>query len=137
MGRAVLGQKKATGQKKNGKGIKYANGRRDKINKCIRDKKTQTGQKNSIRDKIKSDTRDKKTWTRGPKGGAPNPEKVGLPKGGALEGWEARNFALFSPSPASPFSFFFSLWVSSRGILVVFGAPGQSNVHVWSSGAVV
>ena len=31
-------------------------------------KKTQTGQKNSIRDKIKSDKRDKKTWTRGPEG---------------------------------------------------------------------
>ena len=32
-----------------------------------------------------------------------------------------------------PFSlFFFPLWGSSRGILVVFEAPGPSNVHVWA-----
>ena len=31
-----------------------------------------------------------------------------------------------------PFSLFLSLsWWSSRGILVVFEAPGPSNVHVW------
>ena len=34
-----------------------------------------------------------------------------------------------------PFSLFFPLsWVSSRGILVVFEAPGPSNVHVWALG---
>ena len=39
----------------------------------------------------------------------------------------AQNFALFLPFPATVSLFFVSLWVSSRGILVVF---------VWSAGAV-
>ena len=52
--------------------------------------------------------------------------KGGGSKGGGPEGWEAQNFALF-----------FLLWGSSRGILVVFEVPGRSNVHVWSSRAVV
>ena len=44
-----------------------------------------------------------------------------------------QNFALFFPSPSTKFVLFFLLWGSSRGILVVFEAPGRSNVHVWSS----
>ena len=42
----------------------------------------------------------------------------------------AHNFALFS---ASIFALFFSLWGSSRGILVVF-LKGPSNVHGWGVG---
>ena len=56
-------------------------------------------------------------------GGRVGPRRV-APKGGA------QNFALFSPLPL-PFRSF-SLWRSSRGILVVFEAPGPSNVHVCS-----
>ena len=63
----------------------------------------------------------------GPKGGGP---KGGGPKGGGLKGWEAQNFALFFHFPAGKFALFFPLWVSSRGILVVFEASGRSNVHV-------
>ena len=36
----------------------------------------------------------------------------------------------FFPCPASKFVLFFPLWGSARGILVVFEAPGRSNVHV-------
>ena len=86
----------------------------------------------------------------GQKGGAPTqkkwepegrgqkwgPERWG-PEGWGPEGWGAQNFALFFPSPAAKFVLFFPLWGSSRGILVVFEAPGHSNVHVWSSRAVV
>ena len=61
--------------------------------------------------------------------------KGGAPKGGAPKGG-AQNFALFSLS-AAKFVLFFPLWGSSRGILVVFGVPGRSNVHVWSSVVVV
>ena len=39
------------------------------------------------------------------------------PDGWGTEGWRAQNFARFFPLP-SPFSFFFSLWGSSRGIFV-------------------
>ena len=39
-------------------------------------------------------------------------------------GWGAQNFALFFSSPAGKFVLFFPLWVSSRGILVVFDALG-------------
>ena len=46
--------------------------------------------------------------------------------------WTAQNFALFFPSPAAKFVLFFPLWVSSRWIVVVFEAPGRSNVHVWA-----
>ena len=76
----------------------------------------------------------------------PNPEKVvarrvgakGLgPEGWAAqvcgpEGWGAK-FRVFFPSPAPIFILFFPLCGSSRGILVVFEAPGRSNVHIWSS----
>ena len=61
------------------------------------------------------------------------PRRVGPRRvGGRRVG--SRNFALFFPSPAAKFVLFFPLWGSSRGILVVFEAPGRSNVHVWSSG---
>ena len=63
-----------------------------------------------------------------PKGGE---RKVGPRKGG----WP--NISRFFPSPATIFALFVSLWGSSRGFLVVFEAPGPSNVHVWSSRAVV
>ena len=66
-----------------------------------------------------------------PKGGGPNPEKVGPRRVGGPK------FRVFFPSPAAKFVLFFPLWGSSRGILVVFEAPGRSNVHVWSSRAVV
>ena len=39
----------------------------------------------------------------------------------------------FFSSPAPMFALFVSLWVSSRGILVVFEASEPSNVRVWSS----
>ena len=82
-----------------------------------------------------------------PKGGAPKgpegwgpegwgPEGWG-PEGWGPEGWGAQNFALFFPCPAAKFVLFFPLWGFSRGILVVFEAPGRLNVHVWSSWAVV
>ena len=78
-----------------------------------------------------------KKW--GPEGWGPEgwgPEGWG-PEGWGPEGWGARNFALFFPFPTTKFGLFFPLWGSSRGILVVFEAPGRSNVHVWSSWAVV
>ena len=73
----------------------------------------------------------------GPKGGEvwcpkedPNPEEVGTQRVGAPKGGrEVRNFALFSLSRRKMRSFLPSLGV----ILVVFEAPGRSNVHVWSS----
>ena len=49
------------------------------------------------------------------------------PKGGSA----------FFPSPAPIFVLFVSLWLSSRGILVVFEAPGDWNVNVWCSRLVV
>ena len=51
----------------------------------------------------------------------------------ASEGWGGPNFRAFFPLLPS-FSFFFSLWGSSRGILVVFEAQVPSNVHVWALG---
>ena len=74
----------------------------------------------------------------GSKGGARRwgAQKGGGPKGGDLKAG-ARSFALFFPSPAPIFALLLSLWCSSRGILVVFEAPGPSNVHVESSQAVV
>ena len=39
--------------------------------------------------------------------------------------------SLFSLSRRKIRSFYLSLWVSSRGILVVFEAPGRSSVRVW------
>ena len=41
-------------------------------------------------------------------------------------------FRAFFHSPAAKFVLFFSFRGSSRGILVVFEAPGRSNVHVWA-----
>ena len=59
------------------------------------------------------------------------------PGGPLPEGWGPKaggpKFRSFFPSPAPIFALFLSLWRSSRGILVVFQAPGPSNVHVWSS----
>ena len=64
--------------------------------------------------------------------GAPKgwgPEGVGQRRGGAAkgwgpEGWGAQNFALFFPSPATIFTLSSLAWGSSRGIVVVFEAPG-------------
>ena len=58
-----------------------------------------------------------------------------------VEGWGPKGarpkISRFFPSPATKFVLFFPLWGSSRGILVVFEAPGASNVHVWNSRAVM
>ena len=44
-----------------------------------------------------------------------------------------RPFALFFLSPTGKFHSFFSLWGSSRGILVVFvGRDPQMCIHVWA-----
>ena len=67
--------------------------------------------------------------SRAPKGGAP---KGGAPKGGAPKGGGGAKICAFFPLPSHICALFVSLWVSSRGILVVFEAPGRSNVHVWS-----
>ncbi len=64
----------------------------------------------------------------GPKGGASR--RVGARTVGA------QNFALF-PLPPQFLFLLPSLVGLFRGILVVFEAPGRSNVHVWSSRAVV
>ena len=69
----------------------------------------------------------------GQKGGGPTQIKWG-PEEWGPEGWGALNFALFFHSPAAKFVLFFPLWGSFRGILVVFEAPGRSNVHVWVLG---
>ena len=52
------------------------------------------------------------------------------------EGWRPKILLFFS-LPPQKFVLFFPLWGSFRGILVVFEAPGRSNVHVWSSLVVV
>ena len=59
-----------------------------------------------------------------PKGGPPKPRKMWLPKGG-----ENKISRFFFPSPATIFALFVSLWVSSRGILVVFEARGLRKHH--------
>ena len=82
------------------------------------------------------------------KGWGAKPLKSGRPEGRGPEGWGPERWwwgrrvggpkgggPAFFPFPP-PFSLFFSLWGSSRGIFVVFEA-GCSNVHVWSSLAVV
>ena len=46
------------------------------------------------------------------------------PKGRGLQGWEGPKLRVFFPFPATV-SLFVSLWGSSRGILVVFEAPGS------------
>ena len=51
----------------------------------------------------------------------------GRPIGWGPEGWESPKFRVFFPFP--PFrSFFFSLWGSSRGILVVFFEGGDPQM---------
>ncbi len=65
------------------------------------------------------------------------PRRVGARRGVGPRRVGAQNFALFFPSPPSFSLFFVSLWVSSRGFLVVFASAGPSNVHVWSSRVVV
>ena len=67
----------------------------------------------------------------GRKGVSPNPEKVGA------EGWGGPKFRSFFFSPAGNFFLSSLSGGSSRGILVVFEAPGRSNVRVWSSLVVV
>ena len=64
------------------------------------------------------------------RGGGLNPEKVGARRVGGPK------FRAFSLSHRKSHSFF-SLWGFSRGILVVFEAPGRSNMRVWSSLVVV
>ena len=80
-------------------------------------------------------------------GGGPNPGKVrarscggpkgGGPNGGGPNGGGPKFRAFFSLSRHSFLFFIPSLVGLFRGILVVFEAPGRSNVHVWSSRAVV
>ena len=85
-----------------------------------------------------------------PKGGAPKGEtpKSGVnPAGWSPEGWGARRvgpprvggpkFRAFFSLSRRKIRSFLPLWVSSRGILVVFEVPGRSNVHIWSTRAVV
>ena len=74
-------------------------------------------------------------WSREPtKGGAP---KGGAPMGAAPKGGGPKISRFFSLSRPHFHYFSLFLWGSSRGILVLFEAPGPSNVHVWSSRAVV
>ena len=70
-----------------------------------------------------------------PKGGAPKglgPRRV-APKGGAPKGGARRvggpKFRAFSSLSRHHFALFVSLWVSFRGILVVFETLGPSNVR--------
>ena len=79
----------------------------------------------------------------GPKGGGPKgwgpkgwPEGWGARKVGA-EGVGGPKFRAFFALSHRKFLSLFSLWGFSRGILVVFEAPGRSNVRVWSSPVVV
>ena len=68
------------------------------------------------------------------KSGAPK----GVGQGGGPEGWEAQNFALFFPLPASIFALFVSLLgVFSWNFGSVFETPEPLNVRVCSSRLVV
>ena len=58
------------------------------------------------------------------------PRKKWGPKGGAPEGWEAKISRFFFNSHHNVHPFFPLLGGCSREILVVFEAPGPSNVHV-------
>ena len=67
-------------------------------------------------------------WMSGPggwgnEGGGPNPEKSETPKGGAPKGGGPKIPRFFFLS-RHHFVLFVSLWVSSSGILVVFGSAG-------------
>ena len=73
----------------------------------------------------------------GPKPKRSGGSKGGGSKGGGSEGWGegvvgSPKFSLFFSFSRRKFHSFSSLWWSSRGILVVFEAPGRSNVHVWA-----
>ena len=62
-----------------------------------------------------------------PQGGAPQgwgPARVGPRKGGAPKVGRAFHLAFFFPSPTTIFCHSSLSWRSSRGILVVFEAPG-------------
>ena len=84
-----------------------------------------------------------RSW--GPEGGGPTgrgPNGEGARRGGSPKGWGARRgggpkFRAFFALSHRKLHSFFSLWGFSRGILVVFEAPGRSNVRVWSSLVVV
>ena len=73
-----------------------------------------------------------KGW--GPKGGGP---KGGDQRGGGSKGGGPKFRAFFSLSPTGNFILSSLSGGSSREILVVFEAPGRSNVHVWCSRVVV
>ena len=63
-----------------------------------------------------------------PKGG---PRKVGRRRGSERwgpEGWEGPKFRAFSSLSHHRFALFVSLWVSSRGILVVFGSARRTQM---------
>ena len=62
---------------------------------------------------------------------------MGGPKGWGPEGVAGPKFRAFFFSPAGKFVLSSLSGGSSRGILVVFEAPGRSNVHVRSSLVVV
>ena len=64
----------------------------------------------------------------GREGWLPNPERRGPRR------WGVQNFALFFSLSRPYLVLFVSLWVSPRGILVVFEVPGPSNVHVSALG---
>ena len=72
----------------------------------------------------------------GPEAWGPEPRKNGAPKGGAPKGRGPKISRFFSLS-RHHFALFVSIWVSARGILVVFEAPEPFNVRVWSSRVVV
>ena len=57
-------------------------------------------------------------------GGRVGPRKSDGPEGWGPVWWEPKFLAFFFFFLPLPLVFFFSLWVSSRGILVVFEAPG-------------
>ena len=108
--------------------------------------KANFGQSNILANPILANPiRDNLFWSGVCHGGAPEggqtqkrwgPRRVGPRRVGPRR-VGAQNFALFFPSPAGNFIFSFLSGGSSRGILVVFEAPGHSNVRVWSSLVVV
>ena len=69
--------------------------------------------------------------------GVIKPRKSGSPEGWGPEGWGPKISRSFFPLPPQFFVLFSLSFGLFRGILVVFEAPGPSNVHVWSSRAVV
>ena len=67
-----------------------------------------------------------------PEGWGPGPRKSGTRRGGGPEAWGGPKISRFFSLSCRKFHFLLSLWGSSSGILVVFEAPGRSNVHVWA-----